>query len=1123
MSTPPSVSAAPIWSTGPFYDLNGQPLSYGRLYTYQGSSWTVLQPSYTNDSGETAWTNPIVLDSGGNIPTSSIVAQYTVLAGNGDSTYTPPGRYNGYATALANTEYAGVTGNSQAYGTLISKSGNLGTPAMLTSDADGGMVFLWPLGSSISWTSVVVSSDNGPVTLQLSDANFTVLLNFEGVYYTSPHIAWTVGSTYTLTFYGNTSGSIYLENDLFYNMLLTDKNGNLINRQVDVNVGAISSPAVYPSPIWNGDTFFDNVGNVVAGGQVFTFNGSFDANNLETTYADADGTIPNPNPIRLSDAGLMEQGFFWPEGTSPFIQLDDIDGNFIRKYPSGPGAPGGNNSCGTDSSVVTLNWEASTPGAYPVFQYQIWRSTSQDSGFSEISYVFSPTLTYTDTTGNPGTPYYYYIIAVDTNGDSSPPSATQECSTITGPWTLVYTDSGSGNSNGSSYQQVVSDDAGTYGMATGGPGTSSSSDGGNTWSLNTNFPNDVPDNISFNGTYFIALDPYQAEIYSSQDLVTWTTVGSSPGYQLYRDASTGAVYFLPYPTSTNIDVYRIAPNSNVIDQIINAAPGPSFVTYGNPVLTANGITVSSFGAYPTYTMWYSVDFGVHWQESPTTISQDYFGLAYNGTTWLLVTQEFSAPYANHSWTSTDGINWTDSYSSVNGPPFANEVTAFNGLFLQWQGDTIYSSPDGISWASTTVDLSYIDSITVDSERAYVYGYAGSAGIFESTDGLIWTATNVTPSTNDVYSGGLILAASGSGSPAFVYKREQDTIAPWTQVLSKVVTGSGYSFTQVISSGNNVYATGLQDQTSTDGGGTWVTSTSFLTDTGSKCFGLYANSAYLFGQDINGTLWSSSDLSNWTQVSLPNYSSGNGPLATAYDQITGDIYTLQYSGSTVWMWRIPQGSNSGTQLINAGAGPNFFTQTANPYNMLTSDGSRLVTGFFDGTTCTMYYSDDSGAAWTAGTALTAGNDILRVAYGNGVFLAIGSSGGNTVSWTSTDGASWTAQYSGSGGPPYYESLITVNGTFICTNGSLIAYSADGVTWLSSTNPGIAAIIELVSFNTSQGQRGYIAGVNGIAETTNGSLWKLAGTTTGVIESVWSQGANTFSAAGITDRVTVFART
>ena len=54
-----------------FFDNNGVPLAGGKIYTYEAGSSTPLA-TYTSNTGATAHTNPIVLDSAGRVPGGEI-------------------------------------------------------------------------------------------------------------------------------------------------------------------------------------------------------------------------------------------------------------------------------------------------------------------------------------------------------------------------------------------------------------------------------------------------------------------------------------------------------------------------------------------------------------------------------------------------------------------------------------------------------------------------------------------------------------------------------------------------------------------------------------------------------------------------------------------------------------------------------------------------------------------------------------------------------------------------------------------------------------------------------------------------------------------------------------------
>lgn len=68
-----AVNLSPIAGAGwQFFDNNGNPLSGGKLYTYEAGT-TTPQIAYTSNAGNVAHTNPIVLDSAGRVPGGSEV------------------------------------------------------------------------------------------------------------------------------------------------------------------------------------------------------------------------------------------------------------------------------------------------------------------------------------------------------------------------------------------------------------------------------------------------------------------------------------------------------------------------------------------------------------------------------------------------------------------------------------------------------------------------------------------------------------------------------------------------------------------------------------------------------------------------------------------------------------------------------------------------------------------------------------------------------------------------------------------------------------------------------------------------------------------------------------------
>lgn len=168
----------------------------------------------------------------------SILAQYTVTCGNGDSSYTPPGRFNGYGTAAANIAINAITGSGVAFGSIVTNSdaAAFGTPAAMWVDDDatpnGGLMFMWPAIADSVWDHIEVESDVG--TIYVTSANIayaTSLGGFQGWYNNgvkviSGGVAWTVGSSYTVTFY-TAPGPIPGQGDITNPGAWEDANNNI--------------------------------------------------------------------------------------------------------------------------------------------------------------------------------------------------------------------------------------------------------------------------------------------------------------------------------------------------------------------------------------------------------------------------------------------------------------------------------------------------------------------------------------------------------------------------------------------------------------------------------------------------------------------------------------------------------------------------------------------------------------------------------------------------------------------------------------------------------------------------------------------------------------------------------
>jgi hypothetical protein len=73
-----SVSISPLFNEAQYFNNDGTPLSGGKIFQYEAGSFSVAQTTYSDESGNIANPNPIVLDSSGRSP-------YTLYLTNGSA------------------------------------------------------------------------------------------------------------------------------------------------------------------------------------------------------------------------------------------------------------------------------------------------------------------------------------------------------------------------------------------------------------------------------------------------------------------------------------------------------------------------------------------------------------------------------------------------------------------------------------------------------------------------------------------------------------------------------------------------------------------------------------------------------------------------------------------------------------------------------------------------------------------------------------------------------------------------------------------------------------------------------------------------------------------------------
>lgn len=85
------------------------------------------------------------------------------------------------------------------------------------------------------------------------------------------------------------------------------------------------------SPLFNNPQYFDNDGSPLSGGKIFQYEaGSFSVQ--QTTYSDAAGATPNPNPIELDSSGRSPSELYLTNGVAYNLVLTMPDGTTILTF-----------------------------------------------------------------------------------------------------------------------------------------------------------------------------------------------------------------------------------------------------------------------------------------------------------------------------------------------------------------------------------------------------------------------------------------------------------------------------------------------------------------------------------------------------------------------------------------------------------------------------------------------------------------------------------------------------------------------------------------------------------------------------------------------------------------------
>ncbi len=430
-------------------------------------------------------------------------------------------------------------------------------------------------------------------------------------------------------------------------------------------------------------------------------------------------------------------------------------------------------------------------------------------------------------------------------------------------------------------------------------------------------------------------------------------------------------------------------------------------------------------------------------------------------------------------TSPDGVTWTPRASEVTSHPWPYDFSPFqvrsqlqavtygNGTFVVvGENGTILTSQDGMTWTKEVSGITCtlygvthgndmfvaVGGNSYRSRDCYCPCYEPPcrtccptdrccpAIILTSPDGINWTSKILGPVefglTGVTYGNGIFIAFDPLD---FIFISRNGVDWSSSPGRFKALTYGGGIFWG-IGSDNTV-------QTSPDGV-TWTAETSKIADTLNAVS--YGNGTFVAVGEH--TILTSTDGETWTQ--RMSWVAGENNYLKLFEGVTcgnstfvvvGAYGTIVTSSDGV-TWTARTSSVTSESLGAVAYGDDTYVAVGQGSGG-TGFGGVIVTSI-------------DGVNWTlrsSGRSSGIGFDLYAVAYGSGIFVAVGYDYHTKQSGilTSPDGITWTTKASPKNGP---SGITYGNGTFVAVGYQSILTSPDGVTWTekSSENSNLSAV-------------------------------------------------------------------
>lgn len=457
----------------------------------------------------------------------------------------------------------------------------------------------------------------------------------------------------------------------------------------------------------------------------------------------------------------------------------------------------------------------------------------------------------------------------------------------------------------------------------------------------------------------------------------------------------------------------------------------------------NGITWSGtqFVAVGDGIFW-SPD-GVSWTSKTPSYTRQLAAITWTGTKFVAVSKG-NVLKAADTLTSADGINWAVQGTAIESD--LNAVSSSPSQVVMVGSAGIYSSPDGITWTQRQTSDRYLD-VTWTGAQFVAVGGAINSIIMTSPDGITWTSkSSFSPVPNNNF--GAISTVNWSGTQLLAVSRGGAGMggmiitSPDGETWTLRSQGTEYDLRAVTWTGDQYVAVGAGYKPGEIAWGAAYTSPDGKVWTSRS---IPNRDALLGIARAPGMLVTVGEFGN-----ILNSTDGGNTWNSATSGVTDHLYDVTWTGSQYVA--VGGGTGAGPSLVvTSPDGINWTPRTLPvevnfPLQSVAWSGSRLVVGGWNGK---MLTSPD-GISWTLHSTTLPYEIFTHIVWTGSQFVAVGKAGSIQ---TSADGITWTVRVSPDAKSDAYYGLTWTGSQLVAVgmsgsgqlNSGLARTSSDGITW------------------------------------------------------------------------------